>query len=65
MYPSLGTLIGYASNGEVLVNRQWIWLPASILILVLMLSINYVGQAFKPFCRCATTFRIREVKGGK
>ena len=45
--PSLGTLIGYASNGEVLVNRQWIWLPASILILVLMLSINYVGQAFK------------------
>ncbi|EMW5842388.1 ABC transporter permease [Enterococcus faecium] len=45
--PSLGTLIGYASNEEVLVNRQWIWLPASILILVLMLSINYVGQAFK------------------
>ena len=45
--PSLGTLIGYASNGEVLVNRQWIWLPASILILVLMLSINYFGQAFK------------------
>lgn len=45
--PSLGTLIGYASSGEVLVNRQWIWLPASILILVLMLSINYVGQAFK------------------
>ncbi len=45
--PSLGTLIGYASSGDVLVNRQWIWLPASILILVLMLSINYVGQAFK------------------
>lgn len=45
--PSLGTLIGYASSGDVLVNRQWIWVPASILILVLMLSINYVGQAFK------------------
>ncbi|WP_270659787.1 ABC transporter permease [Enterococcus thailandicus] len=45
--PSLGTLIGYASSGEVLVNRQWIWLPASMLILVLMLCINYVGQAFK------------------
>ncbi|AYW45834.1 ABC transporter permease [Tetragenococcus koreensis] len=45
--PSLGTLIGYASNGDVLSTKQWIWVPASILILVLMLSINYVGQAFK------------------
>ncbi|MGO3731778.1 MAG: ABC transporter permease [Vagococcus sp.] len=45
--PSLGTLIGYASNGDVLSEKTWIWAPASILILVLMLSINYVGQAFK------------------
>ncbi|MBO0477034.1 ABC transporter permease [Vagococcus sp. DIV0080] len=45
--PSLGTLIGYASNGVVLSEMTWIWAPASILILVMMLSINYVGQAFK------------------
>lgn len=45
--PSLGTLIGYAANGDVLSNMTWIWAPASILILVMMLSINYVGQAFK------------------
>lgn len=45
--PSLGTLIGFASNGDVLTTKQWVWLPASILILVLMLSINYVGQALK------------------
>ena len=45
--PSLGTLIGFASNGDVLTNKLWVWLPASILILVLMLSINYVGQALK------------------
>ncbi|MEG0265824.1 MAG: ABC transporter permease [Erysipelotrichaceae bacterium] len=45
--PSLGTLIGFASNGDVLSEKTWIWVPASILILVLMLSINYVGQAFK------------------
>jgi peptide/nickel transport system permease protein len=45
--PSLGTLIGYASNGDVLSNMTWIWAPASLLILVMMLSINYVGQAFK------------------
>lgn len=45
--PSLGTLIGYAANGVVLSDMTWIWAPASILILVMMLSINYVGQAFK------------------
>ena len=45
--PSLGTLIGYASNGVVLSEKIWIWAPASVLILVMMLSINYVGQAFK------------------
>lgn len=45
--PSLGTLIAYASSGDVLSNKTWVWLPASILILVMMLSINYVGQALK------------------
>ncbi|MFW7420738.1 ABC transporter permease [Vagococcus fluvialis] len=45
--PSLGTLIGFASNGVVLSEKIWIWAPASALILVMMLSINYVGQAFK------------------
>ncbi|MBE9387717.1 ABC transporter permease [Vagococcus salmoninarum] len=45
--PSLGTLIAYAANGDVLSNKTWIWLPASLLILVMMLSINYVGQALK------------------
>ncbi len=45
--PSLGTLISYATNPITLEKRWWIWLPASILILVLMLSINNVGQALK------------------
>ncbi|MDR2464725.1 MAG: ABC transporter permease [Streptococcaceae bacterium] len=45
--PSLGTLIAYAADGTVLQNYTWVWLPASILIIVLMLSINYVGNAIK------------------
>ena len=43
--PSLGTLVGYAADPEVLSTKLWIWLPASILILIMMLCINYVGQA--------------------
>lgn len=45
--PSLGTLVSYARNPQTLEYRWWIWLPASLLILVLMLSINSVGQALK------------------
>ncbi|MBQ0138460.1 MAG: ABC transporter permease [Kurthia sp.] len=45
--PSLGTLVGAASNPTVLENYWWVWLPASALILVLMLAINYVGQALR------------------
>ncbi|MGG1633805.1 peptide ABC transporter permease [Paenibacillus sp. FSL A5-0031] len=45
--PSLGTLVSYARDPQTLELRWWIWLPASILILVLMLSINNVGQALK------------------
>ncbi|MBF0776437.1 peptide ABC transporter permease [Streptococcus azizii] len=45
--PSLGTLIANARSAEVLENKTWIWLPAAIFILVMMLCINYVGQAFQ------------------
>ncbi len=45
--PSLGTLISSANNPDVIQNKTWIWLPAVILVLVLMLSINYIGQALQ------------------
>ncbi|MCM3004711.1 ABC transporter permease [Priestia koreensis] len=43
--PSLGTLVSYASNPDILQNKWWVWVPASAMILVLMLSINFIGQA--------------------
>lgn len=45
--PSLGTLISYSTNPDVLQNKWWIWLPAALLILVMMLCINFIGQALK------------------
>jgi len=45
--PSLGTLIGYASNPEVILNRWWVWLPAALVLLLLSLAINFVGQALR------------------
>lgn len=45
--PSLGTLVAYANDPFILENAWWNWLPASILILLLMLAINYIGQAIR------------------
>ena len=45
--PSLGTLLSYARNPQVLQNRWRIWLPAAVLILLLMLAVRNVGEAMK------------------
>ncbi|MBD7984059.1 ABC transporter permease [Sporosarcina sp. Sa2YVA2] len=45
--PSLGTLISFARTPDVVQNKWWVWLPAALLILVMMLCINYIGQAVK------------------
>ncbi|MDN4606672.1 ABC transporter permease [Sporosarcina highlanderae] len=45
--PSLGTLVAFARNPDIVQNKWWVWLPAALLILVMMLCINYVGQAIK------------------
>ncbi|MDV7719614.1 ABC transporter permease subunit [Pediococcus ethanolidurans] len=45
--PSLGTLISYAQDPDVIGSKPWVWLPAAIIILVLTLSISYIGQALR------------------
>lgn len=45
--PSLGTLLSYARNPQVLEHRWWIWIPAALLILLLMLAVRNVGEAIK------------------
>lgn len=45
--PSLGTLVASANNPLVLQEKWWVWLPAALFILLMMLGINYVGQALR------------------
>lgn len=45
--PSLGTLVSYARDPQILVDKWWVWLPAALFILVMMLGINYIGQALR------------------
>lgn len=42
--PSLGTLIARASDPVVMQHRWWIWIPAALVVLVLMLAINTIGR---------------------
>jgi len=42
--PSLGSLIARASDPIVMRHRWWIWVPATVFVLILMLSINTVGR---------------------
>ena len=43
--PSLGRLIFYARTPANLTGRWWLWLPAALLVVVMMLCVNFVGQA--------------------
>jgi len=43
--PSLGTLINHATTPAHLQNRWWLWFPAILMVFIIMLSINFIGQA--------------------
>ena len=45
--PSLGTHLSHARIPENLTGRWWLWLPSALLIVIMMLCINFVGQAIK------------------
>ena len=45
--PSLGSLISAAKNADIIENKLWVWVPAVVLIFIMMLCINYVGQALQ------------------
>jgi len=43
--PSIGRLVFYARTPTNMTDRPWLWLPAALLIIIMMLCINFVGQA--------------------
>lgn len=45
--PSLGNILNGAQSITVLTSKPWLWLPAGVLIIVLVVSINFVGDALR------------------
>lgn len=45
--PSLGNLLGGAQSLSVLTDKPWLWVPAGVVIILLVVSINFVGDALR------------------
>lgn len=45
--PSLGNMINEATNPETMTQRPWTWIPAAIVILFVVLTIIFIGQALR------------------
>lgn len=45
--PSLGNILNGAQSITVLTEKLWLWLPAGLLIIILVISINFVGDALR------------------
>ncbi|MFP7153431.1 ABC transporter permease [Weissella paramesenteroides] len=57
--PSLGTLIANANDPNNITQYWWTWLPAAIEIIILCLSISYIGQVMS---RAANASQRRAAK---
>ncbi len=45
--PSLGNMLGGAQSLTVLTSRPWLWLPSGLCIILLVVSINFIGDALR------------------
>ena len=44
---SLGNILNEAQSITILTEKPWLWLPAGILIILLVMCINFVGDALR------------------
>lgn len=45
--PSLGNMLNGAESLTVLTKQPWMWLPPGILIVILVMAINFIGDALR------------------
>ncbi len=45
--PSLGNILNGAESISILTGKPWLWLPAGILIMTLVVCINFIGDALR------------------
>lgn len=45
--PSLGNMLSGAESLSILTGKPWMWLPAGLCIILLVVSINFIGDALR------------------
>lgn len=45
--PSLGNMLNGAQSLTVLTKQPWLWIPAGLLIVLLVMAINFIGDALR------------------
>ena len=45
--PSLGNMLNGAQSLTILTSKPWLWLPPGLMIVVLVMCINFVGDALR------------------
>ena len=45
--PSLGNMLGGAESISVLTEKPWIWIPPGVVIILLVLGVNFIGDALR------------------
>lgn len=45
--PSWGNMLVSAQNMAVLQNEWWLWIPAGVMVIFIVLSINFVGDGIR------------------
>ena len=44
---SLGNILNGAESITILTSKFWLWVPAGLIIILLVVSINFVGDALR------------------
>ena len=44
---SLGNMLNGAQSLTVLTTKPWLWVPPGVLIIVLVIAINFIGDALR------------------
>ena len=56
--PTWGNMLTKAQSSTVLESMPWLWLPPGLLITLVVLSINFLGDAYlMPSTRACSTDR--------
>jgi peptide/nickel transport system permease protein len=44
---SLGNMLGAATSQAVLTDMPWLWIPPGIMIVLIVMSVNFIGDAIR------------------